>query len=140
MIYYYMNTVGTYWWIVRFFPYSSVKSWNVIKLVEINDKILKSVYNGHLNITDTFFRSQWHSLYQGFIVKALFYTAQFNKRFKMSNTFWFPSIQLKFFSLVAWLKIGKTHFSRKFATCKNLVLTIPNQTRTVTRSPWICRL
>ena len=55
--------------------------------IEINVKILKSFYNGHLIITEFFFRSQQHSLHRGSIVTALGHTALFNKQFKMS-TLW----------------------------------------------------
>ena len=74
-----------------FSPYSNAKSRNIIKLVkkgsrtEINVKILQPVSKGHLNIADTFFRSQWHSLYRGSIEVALVHTELFNKHFKMPN-------------------------------------------------------
>ena len=52
---------------------------------EINVKILKPVSKGHLNIADTFFKPQWHSLYWGSIEVALVHTELFNKHFKMFN-------------------------------------------------------
>ena len=66
--------------------------------IEINVKILKSLYNGHLIITEMFFRSQRNSLHRGSIVAALGHTALFNKQFKMSTLLNLPSLQLTFWT------------------------------------------
>lgn len=94
-------------------------------------KILKPVYNKHLNIADTFFGSQWYLRYWGSILVPLVYTTLFNKHFQMPNPYSFLLFSWNF-KLFAWLNIEKVQYSCKFANNRNLY-----QTRSVTCSPWI---